>query len=718
MSAATEHKISNLGRLTTLILASKAVSYWAIPATMMGMAQLAAEDIWMVIEDHDYNNTKFLNTDLIRSVGTKTADIFGGVFDKIGVLWSGQFDLMKLLEILLIMLCICAVIYGIRNFTKIVMCVGLYDNYYIHKMRQRMTFTHSSLITDASEQIQIINEYLEKNNLFIQDYGRYMHFRYTYDVLPAASQRRTELLLYSRLYIPAVGVRYYFNDQEAKTNGYIIWLTQEITVNIVRSANKDNGQGVMIACTEDRAEKTTIPVLKLVINCKVNEYIKYINNQNSALLMLKNTYFYHITKASNEKCNYGYILSEYQYKGDFQKYFKNHYAEEEQKKWIDTFFHPYRKVIWPKLQTIHFNPEDICRMGQYPQASYCLYGPPGTGKSTLVYRTAKALGRSILSVNLCGFNTSLELRKLLTCSKLSSYIESANNHYMVGANDAIIVFDEFDRALLALKARADLKSKREAARLDRMNKLNTFNYGRGGHVRHWSIPEFPDSPESPVFLGYPGYQGYQMKHYENNQTKVDKESTNVDKESTKADSKPETVDDQMKSAINDFIQMDDDDLTIDSLLDIIQGACANPGTIIFAITNKYEELRDICPRLFRDGRFKPIYFGYPTRETVDEITQHYMLRSIMGREFDFIPDVIRIPTARLTNRAVDLHFCHLNDKETQFQNFIKHLKYDLENYKLADSFKEYERCSDTDLISTDSNQSQGSSRTPEPPGLQ
>ncbi len=42
---------------------------------------------------------------------------------------------------------------------------------------------------------------------------------------------------------------------------------------------------------------------------------------------------------------------------------------------------------------------------------------------------------------------------------------------------------------------------------------------------------------------------------------------------------------------------------VDSLLDIIQGACANKGSIIFATTNNFETIKKMCPRLFRDGRF-------------------------------------------------------------------------------------------------------------------
>jgi len=148
--------------------------------------------------------------------------------------------------------------------------------------------------------------------------------------------------------------------------------------------------------------------------------------------------------------------------------------------------------------------------------------------------------------------------------------------------------------------------------------------------------------------------------------------------------------------------MENDDLTVDSLLDIIQGPCDNPGAIVFAITNKYEQIRDICPRLFRDGRFKPVYFGYPTRDTLDEIVQYYYKRSIMGEQYSYIPNIIRISTARLANRAVDLRFGYPDDIEQQFKVFMDNLKYDLDHYKLSEQFMEFEGCKDADLLSNNS----------------
>jgi len=80
------------------------------------------------------------------------------------------------------------------------------------------------------------------------------------------------------------------------------------------------------------------------------------------------------------------------------KYFRDNYAQSLEKH-IDTYFHPHKDIIWNKIKSIHFEPEFISSMGQYPQETICLYGPPGTGKSSFAYRVAMALGRGLLSID-------------------------------------------------------------------------------------------------------------------------------------------------------------------------------------------------------------------------------------------------------------------------------------------------------------------------------
>jgi DNA polymerase III delta prime subunit len=514
------------------------------------------------------------------------------------------------------------------------------------------------------EQVQIVNEHLVEYNLFNNEYDRYMYFYHQYDSIPGIVNN-CNLGVYRCTYIPALNVRYYFNDRDAGVSGYIIWYTKSINVHYTASTVKTSEKGERGSLLEDNVIETTIPILKLVINKPVNEYMTYIQEKRLTSKNTINLYFCHLSQGTNTDYVHKNVISTYASSGNWKNYFRDNYAEKECRNWIDTFFHPYKQEIWTKLKTIHFDPESICALGQYPQASYCLYGPPGTGKSTLVYRVAKALGRGIVSVNLCGINKAQDLRKIITGTPVES---SPHGSITSDPERCIIVLDELDKALVALKNRSDLRARMAAHRVSR----NERRYGSDG-----SDSEGSDGDTEPINI-----EAKSRKSRTN--MGVSMETNNVG------------------SVIADCTEMSDDLLTVDSLLDIIQGSCANPNAIIFAITNKYEEIRALCPRLFRDGRFKPVYFGYPSRTTLDEITRYYMGRSVMDSEFDFIPDTIRISTARLVNRAVDLTFCFVDDKQAQFSRFMEHLRHDLENYKLSETFCEYEMCSDTDLSSINS----------------
>jgi hypothetical protein len=72
----------------------------------------------------------------------------------------------------------------------------------------------------------------------------------------------------------------------------------------------------------------------------------------------------------------------------------------------------------------------------------------------------------------------------------------------------------------------------------------------------------------------------------------------------------------------------------------------------------------------------------------------------MGPKYNFIPDTVRIPTARLVNKVIDINFAYPSNKELQFNMFIDNFRHDLDNYKLADEFVDYEKCIDSDLVST------------------
>lgn len=68
---------------------------------------------------------------------------------------------------------------------------------------------------------------------------------------------------------------------------------------------------------------------------------------------------------------------------------------------------------------------------------------------------------------------------------------------------------------------------------------------------------------------------------------------------------------------------DNDKIILRDLLDILQGTIPIDGSIIIATTNKYEEIKEYCPELFRAGRMTPVYFGYLDLNGFKNFCQNY-----------------------------------------------------------------------------------------------
>lgn len=73
------------------------------------------------------------------------------------------------------------------------------------------------------------------------------------------------------------------------------------------------------------------------------------------------------------------------------------------------------------------------------------------------------------------------------------------------------------------------------------------------------------------------------------------------------------------------------------------------GLTILAISNDFEKISKLVPQLFLPFRFKPIYFGYPDMETVQEISMYYFKKQIKNIEnYEEI-----IPSSRIIQIAIE-----------------------------------------------------------------
>ncbi len=90
------------------------------------------------------------------------------------------------------------------------------------------------------------------------------------------------------------------------------------------------------------------------------------------------------------------------------------------------------------------------------------------------------------------------------------------------------------------------------------------------------------------------------------------------------------------------------EITMEDLLSIFQGAVPVTKRIIFATTNNYEKLRDISPALFRPGRLTPIHFDYLDWTRLNELSMFYFSKSL---SFPTV-EKCHIPTSEIIELAM------------------------------------------------------------------
>lgn len=443
---------------------------------------------------------------------------------------------------------------------------------------------------------------------------------------------------YERLIVPAFNKRFYFRDTLFNVNGYIYFEYYE--VQSIRSVDKSiyNDKNTVVR-TETSYEKISLPHVKMHI-CVNQPPKKYFDNclkqVNSKPTRYMQTDKYVFDVDDNRYYSIG--LNTFTTDQPIARHLKLT-LEEREKIYIDTFFHPLTNQIWRDIRNVVFDTDKLLRLGLNTQFIACFHGPPGTGKSSFLERIIRCTGRDSYRPDIKVFNSKSQTIKLFT-----TYPTGVS-----GSKQFIIVLDEFDRIIQHIIDRQQDLCRKIQLKNNILNKLSTG--------------DFQDLCEEPH------------------------------------GNKPKTLNVDIKNALN--IDKDNDDiLLIDDLLDIIQGAINQQSTVIIATTNNYAKISNLCPRLFRDGRFKPIYFGYPTRVTMDKISQFYYNRNITN-DID-IPDVVKIPTARILTHIKGI--LALSDNiEERYKCFLKKMQYDFNYYKFSDKFTNYDSFMDSeDLTSNDS----------------
>jgi hypothetical protein len=124
--------------------------------------------------------------------------------------------------------------------------------------------------------------------------------------------------------------------------------------------------------------------------------------------------------------------------------------------------------------------------------------------------------------------------------------------------------------------------------------------------------------------------------------------------------------DNDKNDDKQVIEVCTDDFELNDLLEIFQGPVPREGQIIIATTNKYDEIKEVCPALFRPGRLTPVEFGYMTCKEVNELANVYF-----GHEVDIKFDP-QIPTSKIIELA--LYAKLINDPEYFVSELNKNIR--------------------------------------------
>lgn len=291
--------------------------------------------------------------------------------------------------------------------------------------------------------------------------------------------------------------------------------------------------------------------------------------------------------------------------------------EDLEKLYIKSFIHKSKDRLWKTIKEIQFNPDSFNLMGQSPRLGLLLHGPPGTGKSIFAYRLAMTLGRHLCSVDLRSIKNKNTIYQLIR----RPLVDGA--HYT--PRDVIYMFDEFDLTVTELFAKKKKSNENYSAYMK-------FVSSMGKPVQKESKPK---EPEEFVF-------------------------------SSDDEIKPKEETQKSEDCSLTSFGHNDEELALEDLLEIFQGPVPLEGSIIIATTNKYKEILEMCPALFRPGRLTPVHFNYADEWVVNEMCKFFFERN---NEPIGITVEHSISPSQLFEFMSDAKFTS-NDKEKQMQHFL------------------------------------------------
>lgn len=298
-----------------------------------------------------------------------------------------------------------------------------------------------------------------------------------------------------------------------------------------------------------------------------------------------------------------------------------------------------------------------------------LHGAPGLGKSSLIYRVATLLKKSIISIDISQY---INKKQALYALFLSGVLELPDEETKLTIdNNYIIILEEFDftiSKLLELERLYEYKNLINKSMIKDNNTILDENINKYKDIIQQQIPPKTNSTlDKNKELYYNKYisgknlsgkplsgeilygSNKNEKEFDYNQFITD-EIVQDEKLHIKTAKQKKNYDNdicKITMDINNNIKMMNDDnksdiLRLGDLLELFQGPVPIKDRMIIATTNDFDKIKNSLPALIRPGRLTPIKFNYMTWDILNELCIYYFKTKPTCDEFS-----ISIPTSHI-----------------------------------------------------------------------
>lgn len=287
---------------------------------------------------------------------------------------------------------------------------------------------------------------------------------------------------------------------------------------------------------------------------------------------------------------------------------------------FDNIFFDEKSDFLKKVRFFMENLEWYRHNGVPHTLGIALYGEPGTGKTSIIKALAAYLNRHIVSISLARIKTKKQLNDFY----FETQYNNANDKNAVGFDKKIIVFEDIDCVGDIILKRKPKSKSAEICDLDSIEGSE-------------DIDDFIDTP-TPVSLN---------PSLLTPEEKVKREIAKATKYVLK---KMNSGDGNTMGPIASSHQQDN--ITLDDILNLWDGIRENTGRIMIITTNHYDKLD---PALIRPGRIDvALNLGNASRQTISEMYLHYYGAEIDPNDLALIPDRFYSP-AEVINFYVSNH---------------------------------------------------------------